>query len=81
MLLIYLFFLILPPLGLKMNAYWMVTSPIGLNTAAVVAEAYRSGVLAVPRGQSDAAASLALSGPQVFFTPSSRKPSVTSSHR
>jgi len=67
LLLIYFCFLILPPLGLKMSSYWMVTLPIGLNTAAVVAEVYRSGVLAVPRGQSEAAASLALNGWQVFF--------------
>jgi glutamate transport system permease protein len=67
LLLIYFCFLILPPLGFKMNAYWMVTLPIGLNTAAVVAEVYRAGVLAVPRGQSEAAASLALGGWQVFF--------------
>lgn len=67
LLLIYFCFLILPPLGLKMNSYWMVTLPIGLNTAAVVAEVYRSGVLAVPRGQSEAAASLALNGWQAFF--------------
>ena len=67
LLLIYFCFLILPPLGFKMSSYWMVTLPIGLNTAAVVAEVYRSGVLAVPRGQSEAAASLALNGWQVFF--------------
>lgn len=67
LLLIYFFFLILPPLGIKMNAYWMVTLPIGLSTAAVVAEVYRSGVLAVPRGQAEAAESLAMSGRQVFF--------------
>jgi glutamate transport system permease protein len=67
LLLIYFCFLILPPLGIKMNAYWMVTLPIGLSTAAVVAEVYRAGVLAVPRGQAEAAASLALSPWQVFF--------------
>jgi His/Glu/Gln/Arg/opine family amino acid ABC transporter permease subunit len=67
LLLIYFCFLILPPLGFKMSSYWMVTLPIGLNTAAVVAEVYRAGVLAVPRGQSEAAASLALSGWQTFF--------------
>jgi len=67
LLLIYFCFLILPPLGFKMNAYWMVTLPIGLSTAAVVAEVYRAGVLAVPRGQAEAATSLALSGWQVFF--------------
>ena len=67
LLLIYFCFLILPPLGVKMSSYWMVTLPIGLNTAAVVAEVYRAGVLAVPRGQTEAAESLALSGGQVFF--------------
>lgn len=67
LLLIYFCFLVLPPLGFKMSSYWMVTLPIGLNTAAVVAEVYRAGVLAVPRGQSEAAASLALNAWQVFF--------------
>ena len=67
LLLIYFCFLILPPLGFKMSSYWMVTLPIGLNTAAVVAEVYRSGVLAVPRGQTEAALSLALNSWQVFF--------------
>ena len=67
LLLIYFCFLILPPLGFKMSSYWMVTLPIGLNTAAVVAEVYRSGVLAVPRGQSEAAESLALGEWHVFF--------------
>jgi len=66
LLLIYFCFLILPPLGVKMNAYWMVTLPVGLGTAAVVAEVYRAGVLAVPRGQSEAGASLALSRWSIF---------------
>ncbi len=66
LLLIYFCFLILPPLGVKMNAYWMLTIPVGLSTAAVVAEVYRAGVLAVPRGQSEAGASLALSRWQIF---------------
>jgi len=67
LLLIYFCFLILPSLGFKMSSYWMVTLPIGLNTAAVVAEVYRSGVLAVPRGQTEAAASLALGELEIFF--------------
>jgi ABC-type amino acid transport system permease subunit len=45
----------------------MLTLPIGLSTAAVVAEVYRAGVLAVPRGQTDAARSLGLTDTQVFF--------------
>lgn len=67
LLLIYVCFLVLPSVGIKLSTYWMLTLPIGLSTAAVVAEVYRSGVLAVPRGQADAARSLGMTEVQVFF--------------
>ncbi len=67
LLLIYVCFLVLPAAGLKLSTYWMLTLPIGLSTAAVVAEVYRAGVLAVPRGQTNAARSLGMSETQVFF--------------
>lgn len=67
LLLIYVCFLVLPSAGLKLSTYWMLTLPIGLSTAAVVAEVYRAGVLAVPRGQTAAARSLGLTEAQVFF--------------
>ena len=67
LLLIYVCFLVLPPLGIKLSTYWMLTLPIGLSTAAVVAEVYRAGVLAVPRGQTDAARSLGMTEIRVFF--------------
>ena len=66
LLLIYVCFLALPSVGIKLSAYWMLTLPVGLSTAAVVAEMYRAGVLAVPRGQTDAARSLGLNRAQVF---------------
>ncbi|MFZ4289426.1 amino acid ABC transporter permease [Variovorax sp. HJSM1_2] len=66
LLLIYVCFLVLPSVGIKLSTYWMLTLPIGLSTAAVVAEVYRAGVLAVPRGQTDAARSLGLTEAQVF---------------
>ena len=66
LLLIYLCFLVLPSAGIKLSAYWMLTLPVGLSTAAVVAEVYRAGVLAVPRGQTDAARALGLSEARVF---------------
>ena len=66
LLLIYLFFLALPSAGIKLSAYWMLTLPVGLSAAAVVAEVYRAGVLAVPRGQTDAARALGLSEARVF---------------
>ena len=68
LLLIYVCFLVLPSVGIKLSTYWMLTLPISLSTAAVVAEVYRAGVLAVPRGQTDAARSLGLSEAQVFFS-------------
>ena len=67
LLLIYVCFLVLPVLGIKLSTYWMLTLPIGLSTAAVVAEVYRAGVLAVPHGQTDAARSLGMTEAQVFF--------------
>jgi His/Glu/Gln/Arg/opine family amino acid ABC transporter permease subunit len=68
LLLIYVCFLVLPSVGVKLSTYWMLTLPVGLSTAAVVAEVYRAGVLAVPRGQTDAARSLGLTETQVFFS-------------
>lgn len=68
LLLIYVCFLVLPSAGIKLSTYWMLTLPVGLSTAAVVAEVYRAGVLAVPRGQTDAARSLGLTEAQVFFS-------------
>ena len=67
LLLIYVCFLVLPQVGIKLSTYWMLTLPIGLSTAAVVAEVYRAGVLAVPAGQTDAARSLGMTQAQVFF--------------
>ena len=66
LLLIYVCFLVLPSAGIKLSTYWMLTLPIGLSTAAVVAEVYRAGVLAVPRGQTQAARSLGMTQAQVF---------------
>ena len=68
LLLIYVCFLVRPSAGIKLSTYWMLTLPIGLSTAAVVAEVYRAGVLAVPRGQTYAARSLGLTDAQVFFS-------------
>jgi glutamate transport system permease protein len=66
LLLIYVCFLVLPAVGIKLSAYWMLTLPVGLSTAAVVAEVYRAGVLAVPRGQTEAAKALGMGNAQVF---------------
>ena len=66
LLLIYVCFLVLPSVGIKLGAYWMLTLPVGLSASALVAEVYRAGVLAVPRGQTDAALALGLGKGRVF---------------
>jgi glutamate transport system permease protein len=66
LLLIYVCFLVLPSIGIRLSAYWMLTLPVGLSTAAVVAEVYRAGVLAVPRGQTEAARALGFTEARVF---------------
>lgn len=68
LLLIYVCFLALPSMGIKLSTYWMLTLPVGLSCAAVVAEVYRAGVLAVPRGQAEAARSLGMTEVQLFFS-------------
>lgn len=67
LLFIYFFFLIAPQFGLKLPAFWKISTPVALSAAGVVAEVFRSGVNAVPKGQTEAALSLGMRGGSVFF--------------
>ena len=67
LLFIYFFFLFAPQLGLKLSAFWKITLPVAISAAGVVAEVLRSGVNAVPRGQTEAAVTLGMRGRSVFF--------------
>ncbi len=60
LLLIYVFFLALPPLGLNLPTLWMVVVPIVLCNAAVLAEIFRAGVRALPKGQGEAGLAVGL---------------------
>jgi len=60
LLLIYFFFLIIPNYGIKLSAFWMLTLPIALAASGVLAEVFRAGVNAVPKGQTEAAMSLGM---------------------
>lgn len=60
LLFIYFFFLVPSQFGIHMSTYWMVVIPITLYASAVLAEVYRAGVQAVPRGQSEAGLSVGL---------------------
>ena len=61
LLFIYAFFFVIPSMGLKMSSFWMLTVPIALAASGVLAEVFRAGVNAVPKGQTEAGLSIGLS--------------------
>lgn len=67
LLFIYFFLLTAPQFGLKLSAFWKITAPVAISAAGVVAETLRSGVNAVPKGQTEAALSLGMRDGHVFF--------------
>lgn len=67
LLFIYFFFLVVPQLGLKLAAFWKISIPVALSAAGVTAETLRSGVNAVPKGQTEAALSLGLRPRRAFY--------------
>ncbi len=67
LLLIYFFFLVIPQYGIKLSSFWMLTLPVGLAASGVLAEVFRAGVNAVPKGQVEAAHSLGMRSHQVTF--------------
>ena len=60
LLLIYFFFLVIPKYGVRMPSFWMITLPVSLAASGVLAEVFRAGVNAVPRGQTEAALSIGM---------------------
>ncbi|MGC3954066.1 MAG: amino acid ABC transporter permease [Propionicimonas sp.] len=66
LLLIYIFFVALPQYGLNPDLFWKLVIPIGLCSAATVAEVIRAGVLALPRGQTEAGAAIGMTDSQTF---------------
>lgn len=67
LLFIYFFFLVVPQFGLKLPAFLKISMPVAISAAGVVAEVLRSGVNAVPKGQTEAALSLGMRDSSVFF--------------
>ncbi len=66
LLLIYFFFFVPAQLGFKMSSFWMLTLPVALAASGVLAEVFRAGVNAVPRGQVEAGLSLGLSRAKIM---------------
>lgn len=67
LLFIYFFFLVVPQLGIKLPAFWKIAAPVSISACGVVAEVLRSGVNAVPKGQTEAALSLGMRNRSVFL--------------
>lgn len=66
LLFIYFFFLVVPQFGIKMDAFWKISIPVAISACGIVAEVLRSGVNAVPKGQTEAAVSLGMRNGSVF---------------
>lgn len=66
LLLIYIFFIALPRYGVNPDLYWKLVIPIGLCSGATIAEVFRAGILALPRGQTEAAEALGLTRAQTM---------------
>ncbi|GGM06050.1 amino acid ABC transporter permease [Deinococcus aerophilus] len=55
-------------INLQLNEFWSAVIALSLNVGAYNAEVIRAGILAIPRGQGEAARSLGLSGGQTMTT-------------
>ena len=67
LLLVYFFFLVVPRMGIQLTAFWRITLPCAISASGIIAEAFRSGVNAVPKGQTEAGLSLGLTELRVFY--------------
>lgn len=64
---LYVFYLLLPEIGINLSPFGAVSVGLVLNTTAYISEIIRSGIQAVDRGQEEAARSLGLNGRQSFI--------------
>ncbi|NKQ52934.1 amino acid ABC transporter permease [Amycolatopsis sp. K13G38] len=65
--LMFLFYYGLPALGVKMTPYLAVVLGLTLYNGSVLAEVFRAGIQALPKGQSEAAYALGMRKTQVMF--------------
>jgi len=65
---IYFLLMVAPSFGLRMPPFWQVVVAIAIHGAGAFCELFRAGMLALPKGQSEAAASLGLRGSQALRT-------------
>ena len=58
---LFVIYYLLPEIGVKIDAFWAGMLGLAINYSAYEAENYRAGLLAIPRGQMEAALSLGMS--------------------
>lgn len=63
---LYLVFFSLPALGMRLDGYYAALIALTLNSTAYMIEIFRSGLIALPRGQLEAAAAQGMSGVQTL---------------
>ncbi|WP_169703124.1 ABC transporter permease subunit [Candidatus Kuenenia stuttgartiensis] len=63
---LYILYYGLPNIGITMSAFAAAILGLGMNYAAYEAEVYRAGIQAIPKGQTEAAFSLGMSGRLTF---------------
>ncbi|HEY3686275.1 MAG TPA: amino acid ABC transporter permease [Streptosporangiaceae bacterium] len=66
LLLIYVFLLALPAAGVRVPVFWQLVLAVSIHHTAVFAEVFRAGVLALDRGQTEAALSIGLTHGQAM---------------
>lgn len=64
---LFVFYLGLPFLGIRIDKTLVAIIAFTINYSAYFSEIFRGGILAVPKGQHEAATVLGLSKPQTFF--------------
>jgi polar amino acid transport system substrate-binding protein len=57
---LYFIYFLLPNLGITIHAFWAAILGLAINYSAYEAENYRAGLLAIPRGQMEAALALGM---------------------
>lgn len=60
---LYVIFFVLPEIGISIHAFWAAVIGLAMNYSAYEAEIYRSGIQAIPPGQTEAALALGMSRP------------------
>ncbi|WP_269047194.1 amino acid ABC transporter permease [Paenarthrobacter sp. Z7-10] len=66
LLIIYIFVSGLPPYGINPDVFFKLVIPIGVCSGATIAEVFRAGILALPKGQTEAAIAVGLTPAQAF---------------